>query len=176
MVLNAVGECRRNIRSEAQVLQCPQRADHNARPNDSVAAACTFAPRGNTLRCAETANAICSIKDQAAATDLFQLKGSPDRHTLCRMTDSLRASAVRALPGPHRLAIASAQSLRREARLTRVRMTTAASYINVRARWSRSVISYRCDRSRPTGIASESIPDGLRRIGIGQNALDPRRC
>ena len=148
----------------------------NARPNDSVAAACTFAPRGNTLRCAETANAICSIKDQAAATDLFQLKGSPDRHTLCRMTDSLRASAVRALPGPHRLAIASAQSLRREARLTRVRMTTAASYINVRARWSpqRDILPLRS--LSPDWYCLGVNPRWARRIGIGQNALDPRRC
>ena len=48
------------------------------------------------------------MNGQAAATDLFQLKGSPDRHTLCKITASLRASAVRALPGPHRLAIANA--------------------------------------------------------------------
>ena len=52
---------------------------------------------------------------------------------LCRITDSLRAKATRALPEPDRFAIACAQSFRREARLTRVRSTTAASYNSVRA-------------------------------------------
>ena len=35
-----------------------------------------------------------------------QRNGSPDRQMLCRTTDSFRASATRALPGPDRLAIA----------------------------------------------------------------------
>ena len=52
---------------------------------------------------------------------------------LCRITDSLRASATRALPMPDRLAIACAQSFNGEARLTRVSSTTAASYSSVRA-------------------------------------------
>jgi len=52
---------------------------------------------------------------------------------LCRITDSLRANATRALPGPDRFAITCAQSFRLEARLTRVRITTAASYSSVRA-------------------------------------------
>jgi hypothetical protein len=52
------------------------------------------------------------------------------------MTASLRANATRALPGPDFLAIASAQSFSGEGRLTRVKITTAASYISVRARTS----------------------------------------
>ena len=52
---------------------------------------------------------------------------------LCRITDSLRANATRALPGPDRFAIACAQSFNGEARLTRVSNTTAASYSSGRA-------------------------------------------
>jgi hypothetical protein len=52
---------------------------------------------------------------------------------LCKMTDSFRANAIRAFPAPDRLAIASAQSFRPDARFTRVISTTAASYISVLA-------------------------------------------
>ena len=52
---------------------------------------------------------------------------------LCKITESFLASATRALLGPDRFAIASAQSLKREARFTRVKITTAASYNSVRA-------------------------------------------
>ena len=48
-----------------------------------------------------------------------QRNGSPDRQTLCRITDSLRANATRALPGPERRSIASAQSFRCSDRFTR---------------------------------------------------------
>jgi hypothetical protein len=47
-VLSAVGRIRRNIWSEAQALQCPQRACVAfTRPKASVAATCTLAPSGN---------------------------------------------------------------------------------------------------------------------------------
>jgi hypothetical protein len=52
---------------------------------------------------------------------------------LCRITQSFRASATRALPIPHRFAIAVAQSFNLEAFLTRDKITTAASYIKARA-------------------------------------------
>jgi hypothetical protein len=52
---------------------------------------------------------------------------------LCRIVQSFLASATRALPIPDRLAIACAQSLRAEAFFTRDKITTAASYIRVRA-------------------------------------------
>src|SRR3954469_8810402 len=48
----------------------------------------------------------------AAMTGAAHRNGSPDRQTLCRMTDSLRAKATRALPEPERRSIASAQSFR----------------------------------------------------------------
>ena len=63
-----------------------------------------------------------------------QRNGSPDRQTLCRITDSLRAKATRALPEPARRSIASAQSFSGSDRFTRWRITTAASYMSVRAR------------------------------------------
>ena len=55
----------------------------------------------------------------AAVTFGAQWNGSPDRQTLCRITDSLRAKATRALPGPERRSIASAQSFRCSDRFTR---------------------------------------------------------
>jgi hypothetical protein len=48
-----------------------------------------------------------------------QRNGSPDRQTLCRITDNLRAKATRALPGPERRSMAAAQSFRCSDRLTR---------------------------------------------------------
>src|SRR3954451_18657406 len=48
----------------------------------------------------------------AAMAGAAQRNGSPDRQTLCRITDSLRAKATRALPEPERRPIASAQSFR----------------------------------------------------------------
>ena len=51
-----------------------------------------------------------SSVDYAAVAFGAQRNGSPDRQTLCRITDSLRAKATRALPGPERRSIASAQS------------------------------------------------------------------
>jgi hypothetical protein len=48
----------------------------------------------------------------AAMAGVAQRNGTPDRQTLCRITDSLRAQATRALPEPERRSIASAQSFR----------------------------------------------------------------
>ena len=70
---------------------------------------------------------------QAALACSDQRNGSPERQTLCKITESFLASATRALPLPDRLAIARAQSFKREALLTRDRITTAASYNRVRA-------------------------------------------
>src|SRR5215211_4062502 len=67
------------------------------------------------------------IDDYAAMAGSAQRNGSPDRQTLCRMTDSLRAKATRALPEPERRSIASAQSFRCSDRFTRCRITIAAS-------------------------------------------------
>ena len=71
--------------------------------------------------------------NQAVIAGSAQRNGFPERQTLCRMTESFLASATRALPMPDRLAIASAQSFNSEAFLTRVMITTAASYNKVRA-------------------------------------------
>jgi hypothetical protein len=49
------------------------------------------------------------------------------------MTESFLATATRALPLPDRLAMACPQSFKLEALLSRVRITTAASYDRVRA-------------------------------------------
>src|SRR3954452_25025279 len=48
----------------------------------------------------------------AVMTGAAQRNGSPDRQTLCRMTDSLRARATRALPEPERRSMAWAQSFK----------------------------------------------------------------
>ena len=55
----------------------------------------------------------------AAMAGVAQRNGTPDRQTLCRITDSLRAKATRALPEPERRSIASAQSFRYRDRFTR---------------------------------------------------------
>jgi hypothetical protein len=70
---------------------------------------------------------------QAALACSDRRNGCPERQALCKITESFLASATRALPLPDRLAIARAQSFKREALLTRDRITTAASYNKVRA-------------------------------------------
>src|SRR5271170_2795097 len=79
------------------------------------------------------ASAGTDLVDQADVGCSDQRNGSPEHHIRCMMTESFRANAMRALPAPDRLAIASAQSFRPQARFTRVISTTAASYISVRA-------------------------------------------
>ena len=71
------------------------------------------------------------VRRRPACSD--QRNGCPERQTLCRITESFLASATRALPLPDRLAMACAQSFKLEALLSRVRITTAASYNRVRA-------------------------------------------
>src|SRR5215469_7018111 len=101
-------------------------------PRPSVAVACTLAPSGNhRIRGERLDGSWLRYRQTAGCSD--QWNGSPDRHMLCRITASFRASATRALPAPDRLAIDRAQSLRTKARLTRVINTTAASYISVPA-------------------------------------------
>jgi len=98
-------------------------------PTASAAVIRTFAPKGiPTPRCVVQSSAY------AEASTLDARKGSPERQTACSMTDSLRAGAMRALPLPDFRAIAIAQLFNGKSRLIRVRMTTAASYISVRAR------------------------------------------
>jgi hypothetical protein len=70
---------------------------------------------------------------QAAFACSDQRNGCPERQTLCRITESFLAAATRALPLPDRLAMACPQSFKLEAFLSRVRITTAASYNRVRA-------------------------------------------
>ncbi len=84
-------------------------------------------PGGQRSRPQERANGSHWLSHHEAVVVADQRNGSPERQMLWRMTASLRASATRALPDPDRLAIASAQSFRLEARFTRVRRTTAAS-------------------------------------------------
>ena len=70
---------------------------------------------------------------QAAFACSGQRNGCPERQTLCKITESFLATATRALPLPDRLAMACPQSFKLEAFLSRVRITTAASYNRVRA-------------------------------------------
>jgi hypothetical protein len=70
---------------------------------------------------------------QAALACSDQRNGSPERQTLCKITESFLATATRALPLPDRLAMACPQSFKLEVLLSRARITTAASYKRVRA-------------------------------------------
>ena len=58
--------------------------------------------------------------DVYAGTDpSAQRNGTPERQMLCKIAESFLASAILAFPAPPRLAIASAQSLSGDDRLTR---------------------------------------------------------
>src|SRR3954468_13713043 len=70
----------------------------------------------------------------AAMAGAAQRNGSPDRQTLCRITDSLRAQATRALPEPERRSIASAQSFRCSGRFTRWMKDYSCCLVHERAR------------------------------------------
>ena len=128
-VLSAVGIIRRNMWSEAQARQCPQRACAMcALPRPLARSRLHPRPRGQRVTSARTRGRISqSSRHTEAVAGVDQRNGSPERQMLWRITASLRASATRALPDPDRLAIASAQSFRLEARFTRVRRTKAAS-------------------------------------------------
>jgi len=91
------------VRSGGQALQGPQRAYVDTRPPARRAIACTLA----LGRC--VLEYLTWLMRYAAMAGSAQRNGSPDRQTLCRMTDSLRAKATRALPEPERRPIASAQ-------------------------------------------------------------------
>ena len=135
MVLYAVGVCRRNIWSEAQALQCPQRTRaERTRSNGLFRSQPAPSPRWATRTRASGPRERISLRFHQALTGCSdQRNASPDRHMLWRITESFLASATRAFPGPDRFAMACAQSFKGEARFTRVKITTAASYNNVRA-------------------------------------------
>src|SRR3954451_15198738 len=78
------------VRSGGQALQGPQRAYVDTRPPARRAIACTLA----LGRC--VLEYLTRLMRYAAMTGSAQRNGSPDRQTLCRMTDSLRAKATRA--------------------------------------------------------------------------------
>jgi hypothetical protein len=64
MVLFAVGERRRNIRSEAQTLQCPQRARAwIARPNGFRRSCLHLRPGGQRVTFDRSGERTCSMKD-----------------------------------------------------------------------------------------------------------------
>jgi hypothetical protein len=132
-VLSAVGSFRRNIWFEVRAPQCPHRACtiFNATHGPLSRSARTLAPSGNYSLPASAGMEFRLISGRIYDGCLDQRNGSPERYMLCRMTESFRANATRALAAPERLAIASAQSFRPEARFTRVITTSAASYINV---------------------------------------------
>ena len=118
MVLFAVSTSCRNIWSgpEARTLQGPQRAYvlitcPRPRPRNSLH------PRPGATRL--SAKMRTNLNAYAAIASGAQWNGSPDRQTLCRITDSLRAKAIRALPGPERRSMASAQSFKCSGRFTR---------------------------------------------------------
>src|SRR3954471_4605980 len=101
------------VRSGGQALQGPQRAYVDTRPPARRAIACTLA----LGRC--VLEYLTRLMRYAAMTGSAQRNGSPDRQTLCRMTDSLRAKATRALPEPERRSIVSAQFFKCSGRFTR---------------------------------------------------------
>jgi hypothetical protein len=113
MVLFAVDVCRRNIWSGPKRGCCKV---HNglalaARPRPLATQSPTPSPGGDSyVRPRRT------ILFQLAASPADQRNGSPDRQMLCKMTESFRASATRALSGPARWAIARAHSFSCEAR------------------------------------------------------------
>ena len=115
----------RNIRSETQVLQGPQRGEHLVPPQRLATQSPAPSPPGRSGRilCPSGFRASC----QAGSGETVQRNGSPERQIAWRMTESFRARATRALPAPDLAAIASAQSFRAHGRRTRVWMTTAAS-------------------------------------------------
>src|SRR5215471_12621900 len=92
------------VHNGLRVLTCPP-ARH--------AIACTVA-QGHAV----DRKAVMNVDCYAVACGV-QRNGSPDRQTLCRITDSLRAKATLALPAPERRSIAAAQSFRCSGRLTR---------------------------------------------------------
>ena len=115
MVLFAVSAGCRNIWSGPEDRHCKV---HNGltlitRPPARRAIACTLA----LGRC--VLEYLTRLMRYAAMAGSAQRNGSPDRQTLCRMTDSLRAKATRALPEPERRSIAWAQSFRGSDRFTR---------------------------------------------------------
>ena len=116
MVLFAVSVGCRNIWSGPEDRHCKV---HNGltlitRPPARRAIACTLALGRSCVGVSDE-----SMTYAAALACGAQRNGSPDRQTLCRMTDSLRAKATRALPEPERRSIASAQSFRCSGRFTR---------------------------------------------------------
>ena len=142
------GSSCRNIWSEAQALQCPQRAHTEyVSPNGHPRSLPAPSPRWATHhpRLSRRANVllqdnvkirsgvlpVCAGQVPAGSAD--QRNGWPERQMLCRIVQSFLASATRALPIPDRLAIAWAQSFRPEAFFTRDKIITAASSIRVRA-------------------------------------------
>jgi hypothetical protein len=121
------------VRSTGAAMSTAGSRDVLRGPRPSVAVACILAPSGNhhirdDARM-DPGEGILSRPPVARTSGM----APPDRHMLCRITASFRASATRALPTPDRLVIAWAQSFGPKARLTRVINTTAASYISVRA-------------------------------------------
>src|SRR4051794_30683054 len=115
MVLFAVSASCRNIWSGPEDRHCKV---HNGltlitRPSPRRAIACTLA----LGRCVLAY--LTSFDELRCHGGAAQRNGSPDRQTLCRITDSLRAKATRALPEPERRSIASAQSFRCSGRFTR---------------------------------------------------------
>ena len=106
-VLSAVGHAAAISGSKARALRGPQRAGVKGRahgPNGAVAR--TLASRREDASAGE-AEAIAA-RAYILVETADQRYGSPDRQMQCRRTESLRASATRALPGPDRFATASA--------------------------------------------------------------------
>ena len=123
---------------------------------------------------AQSRECISTGQAQAVAGSADQRNGSPERQMLCRIVQSFLASATRALPIPDRLASASAQSFSPEAFLTRDKITTAASYIRVRASVSphREILPLRS--ASPTDTAWVSALCARRPSAIGQSGLGPQ--
>ena len=109
MVLSAVGIGRRIIRSEAQALQCPQRARGGCplRP-DGFRRSSPYPRPGGKLTVSLLRYGYVGRR-QATVSRGVQWNGSLVRQMLCKITASLRARATRALFVPNRLAIFAAK-------------------------------------------------------------------
>jgi hypothetical protein len=95
------------VRSAAAAMSTAGSHDASRGPRPSVAADCTLAPSGNRhIRKVVRMNSRCWSYQVLATGCSDQRNGSPERHMLCKITESFRASATRALPAPDRLAIA----------------------------------------------------------------------
>jgi hypothetical protein len=87
-VISAVGIIRRNIWSEAQVLQCPQRASVQCAAQGPLSQPPVPSPGGQPLHPQSCSDESYEQWSQAAPACSDQRNGCPERQTLCKITES----------------------------------------------------------------------------------------